>query len=109
MPRPEVIRALVTCWPPPKDWFQVCRAWGVVGSWAIGMGSLAAALTWWAIELSPSFQAIHSDTVLRRFPIIPLLASLVGAIPGWMLFVACEFSKHDSKCTELGAAADPAS
>jgi hypothetical protein len=37
--------------------------------------------------------------VVRGYPIIPLLASAVGAVPGWKLFVACEFAKQDSECT----------
>lgn len=95
MPRRELIRALVTCWPLPKDWFQVCRAWGVVGSWSIGVGSLAAALSWWAIASSPSYHAIYAAMVVHRYPIIPLLAGVVGAVPGWKFFVACEFAQHE--------------
>lgn len=100
MPRRLLLRALITLWPLPKEWFQVCRAWGVVGSWAAGFASVVAALSWWAIASSPSYHAIYAAIAFRQYPIIPLLAGLFGAAVGWRLFVSCEFPSGASNASK---------
>jgi hypothetical protein len=49
MSRGQLLRAILLCWPLPKDWFQVLRLWGLAGSWAVVVGSFAAAFSWCAL------------------------------------------------------------
>jgi hypothetical protein len=91
MPKAKLLRAAILLAPLPKDWVQVCRLWGVVGSWAIGFGSFAAAFSWWAISWWQSYHTLYARISLWHYPAIPPVGALVGAVAGWWLFVRCEF------------------
>lgn len=91
MPKTELLRAVILFWPLPKDWIQVCRLWGVVGSWAVAFGSFAAAFSWWAISWWQQYHALYVRIALWHYPAIPPLVGVIGALVGWSLFVRCEF------------------
>ncbi len=98
MSRGQLLRAVVLCWPLPKDWLQVLRLWGLAGSWAVVVGSFAAAFSWWALWglKSSAYRTMYSTLSIWNYPLILPIVALVGGVFGAIMFFRLEYAEREA-------------
>jgi hypothetical protein len=98
MSRGQLLRAIVFCWPLPKDWLQVLRLWGLAGSWAVVVGSFAAVFSWWALWglKWSAYRVVYATFSISHYPLIVPIVALVGGAFGAVTFFRLEYAEREA-------------